>query len=371
MSADVPVKSSTFADVRVKSSTPADVAIKSSTPADVKVKTSTPADVRVKSSTPADDQQQKQTECHDQESRLKKVNDVCVITPIGYAWRIISDVEHRLSNCIVPKVGCTFWINIFRFLNNETSGVIYDSPFDIPRMTTHYGNISFEESMWSSQPASSFMADSLRFITNTSFMENPEQLNEHWAPYKYVCDPCLFRPHILGKMETFTRDSRLILEKANMTWLLDEPINRKVNVTHSVTADRAIKEMEMLTEYNVEMWNFFQEEFETCFTLEQLFSRLWTAFQFNGHLPMEVPFPPRRPREPPLTQESFIQLCTHAYKAWSSRDSKTQKAQKRAAMLRGYMEVPTDLLYKIEELYRWDFIMFDYNRYPRDIYENR
>ena len=45
----------------------------------------------------------------------------------------------NISYCVVPKVGCTFWINVFRFLHRDTGSKNYTSPFDIPRIITHYG----------------------------------------------------------------------------------------------------------------------------------------------------------------------------------------------------------------------------------------
>jgi hypothetical protein len=31
--------------------------------------------------------------------------------------------SRRAAKCVVPKAGCTFWIRVFRFLNNDTNGV--------------------------------------------------------------------------------------------------------------------------------------------------------------------------------------------------------------------------------------------------------
>ena len=39
--------------------------------------------------------------------------------------------------CQVPKVGSTFWLSVYYFLN-EQNGATYSSPFDIPRHDVHY-----------------------------------------------------------------------------------------------------------------------------------------------------------------------------------------------------------------------------------------
>ncbi|XP_070176001.1 uncharacterized protein [Littorina saxatilis] len=45
----------------------------------------------------------------------------------------------NVSYCVVPKIGCTFWLNVFRFLHGDTGNKKYPSPFAIPRVVTHYG----------------------------------------------------------------------------------------------------------------------------------------------------------------------------------------------------------------------------------------
>ncbi|KAH9498607.1 hypothetical protein Btru_007775 [Bulinus truncatus] len=44
---------------------------------------------------------------------------------------------------MISHAACTFWLNILRFVNNNTGGHMYQTSFDIPRMITH--NIIYEK----------------------------------------------------------------------------------------------------------------------------------------------------------------------------------------------------------------------------------
>ncbi|CAL1543509.1 unnamed protein product, partial [Lymnaea stagnalis] len=102
------------------------------------------------------------------------------------------------------------------------------------------------------------------------------------------CDPCLFRPHVIGKLETFTRDSRIILDAVNLTWVLNPPGRQSTNLTEEQgveASDRSLQEISMLTAYNLETWLLRGRTIQACFPKNELYQRLWKAFQYNGHLP--------------------------------------------------------------------------------------
>ena len=60
-------------------------------------------------------------------SRLEQVQNACASHPEGDTMNILvyeRKPSLRMSYCVVPKAGCTFWIRIFRFLNNDTGGTL-------------------------------------------------------------------------------------------------------------------------------------------------------------------------------------------------------------------------------------------------------
>ena len=57
--------------------------------------------------------------------RSQRVHDACAVSPEpdGDTNNILVHAQkdgETMSYCVVPKAGCTFWIRIFRFLNNDT-----------------------------------------------------------------------------------------------------------------------------------------------------------------------------------------------------------------------------------------------------------
>ena len=69
--------------------------------------------------------------------RNRRAQDAC----LNFAASSIQQVTvyKNMAYCVVPKAGCTFWINVFRFLHGDTGRRMYVTPFDIPRLFTHYG----------------------------------------------------------------------------------------------------------------------------------------------------------------------------------------------------------------------------------------
>ncbi|CAL1543511.1 unnamed protein product [Lymnaea stagnalis] len=361
--------------------------------------------------------------------RLKRANDFCFQSFGGKAGRVIFDTKHRIANCIVPKVGCTFWINVIRFIKNETGGKVFRSPMDIPRLITHYGNASKDDVIWHDKEPPKYLGHMIRFMfvrdpyarlwsawidkfflpdfwythgqliadffrftpeekacpknisfeqfltyfTSDTFLENPGTLNDHWAPYKYVCDPCLFRPHVLGKMETFARDSRAILEAANLTWVLSAQTNTSRDETsaHPVD-DRSLREMSMLIEYNYDTWLVYETHFNGCFPVGELYQRLWRAFQYNGHLPPDVKIPKCFLQRRDFTPRAFFDVCTDTYTKWRRlAERKVYVDQKKAALVQGYMSVSTPVLKKVQKMFQLDFDMFGYDKTPPELFDYR
>ncbi|XP_055870817.1 carbohydrate sulfotransferase 11-like [Biomphalaria glabrata] len=364
--------------------------------------------------------------------RTKVANDACFKHGHrGQAQRVFLDQFNKMAYCVVPKVGCTYWINILRFLNNDTYGMVFESPHDIPRIITHYSSFSRNVSVYSDEPGPSELSNKLRFMfvrdpysrlwsawidkfwlpdfwfteganianffnlteaekecpTNISFvqfltyisrdkfLQEPNLLNEHWAPYRFLCDPCVFRPHVIGKMETFHADTSTILEAVNLTWVLETPSMMRDNRSGNARPiDRSVQEMSMLTYYNMELFTFLSSLLnstdENCFNQRLVYKRLWAAFQYNGHLPFNVQFPEQLETGASIAPEDFLQICKETFFSWS-KDKNLFADHKKAAMIEAYRPVPNDVMNRLLELYESDFEMFEYNRKPIDLYHYR
>ena len=338
--------------------------------------------------------------------RLKRLRDACLIHPAGRVQRIISHDTYKLSYCAVPKAGCTFWINIFRFLHNETGGVKFRSPFEIPRYVTHYGerkNMVY----YNMETAKDFLPYTLRFLfsrnpysrlwsayvdkfilpdywisqgqqiiarrphhvrqnekecaNDISFTEflnqvtlnKVESLNEHWSPVSQMCDPCRFQPDIVGTMETFATDSHYILSQVNLSHLMDS------------TQSHVETEMAMLIKYNFHLLN--SNFLKSCTNETDLALRLWKTFKINGYLPQNELLPVHIFEN--MTAANFRDYAVRVYRTTPSSSIEIKHRRKKA-LEDAYRAVPTHIMEGLKSVYATDFLMFNYNPNPSWLVSN-
>ncbi|KAK6165984.1 hypothetical protein SNE40_022782 [Patella caerulea] len=325
--------------------------------------------------------------------RLILVNKTCrTSAKLSTHYNFYSSSKHGLSYCLSPKVGCTHWINIFRFLANATMGVLYKSPFDIPRMVTHYGGkgkMEYSEKLdktvdsnfkfmfvrepyarlWSAYLDKLFLPDFWRSqggviqrffkkrtdscakgITFEEFLEYivsvpPSQLNSHWTPFRYICDPCDFHPDFIGNMETFKQDNKYILENFGLSWIADDIFSR----------DHAMQEIRMLSEYNFDLLKVYKTD---CLTATSLSKLLWKTFQANGYIRFNSVF--EENKNSSWNCDTFISKVLQQRKA-DKLSSQQGKDQKLAYMTAAYRRVANSVLIKLREVYKEDFEMFGYD----------
>ncbi|XP_067661927.1 carbohydrate sulfotransferase 11-like [Haliotis asinina] len=308
-------------------------------------------------------------------------------------------VYRNMSYGVVAKAGCTFWIRVFRFLHNDTMGRILDSPFQMTRYEAHGGPRKIKmyrlqnkedrrvvmattrfmvarnpftrlfsayidklylPDFWSSagktivsrrENASSV---SLRCGHDASFAEflehvvrvgerNAVSLNGHWRPIEHTCNPCAFKPEIVATQETFSRDSRYILERFGLGHLLQ-------NHSH---ADHVQDELTILTD-----WNYHPHD--ECLTRKQLAGRLWKTFQINGYLTPGSEVLLEAESSESLTRDKLKQLMLRSYRdAMLTKQQST--VQRRSYLRQAYASVPRNILDRVVKLYRNDFLYFNYD----------
>ncbi|KAL8618749.1 hypothetical protein ACOMHN_015159 [Nucella lapillus] len=314
---------------------------------------------------------------------------------------------NHTAYCILPKVGCTFWKNVFRYLHGDTGGN-YPSPFHIPRIYTHNGPMRSMR-IYHSRAQAKFLKDQFRFMfvrepysrlfsayvdkfllpdfwtsvgrhiaklrankanlacgRDISFREfldyvvnhRPAQLNNHWKPMYQLCNPCLFRPHVIGKIETFTKDVKYVLRVMNSSWMLG---------LHS-SHEHVLQEMDMITKYNFAIWKR-KRRIRNCASRLQLSRLLWKAFQINGYLPSDKPFPSRLMDG--LNTRQFISLVHDTYQQATNNRSSDWLKQKERMMSQAYRDISSDTLDKLKRIYKYDFLMFHYDPEPAIIFQHR
>ena len=128
------------------------------------------------------------------------------------------------------------------------------------------------------------------------------------------------------------------------------------------------QEMDMLITYN---WALLKSKpYTNCTNSTDLAQRLWTTFQINGYLPTEMKFPKNKyPKG--LNSSQFANLAHESYRNRPSKSSKEWRLQREKAMTDAYKLVPTDIMYKLKDLYSEDFQMFGYDPEPDLLFAHR
>ena len=188
-------------------------------------------------------------------------------------------------------------------------------------------------------------------VTFAEFISFSLTSNEpHWNPVVRVCDPCQFKPDLLGKMDTYSRDARVVLNHAGLDWLLED-VDHDQHVRH---------ELEMLVQYNFQVLTKKTPQVARlrCISQEGLARRLWTVFQYNGYISEAIPFPSLAV----FTVDAFRDSVLGAFNksVGSAKGREDLRQQKHRAMRAAFRGLPQDILKKLAARYDLDFRMFGY-----------
>lgn len=192
------------------------------------------------------------------------------------------------------------------------------------------------------------------YVTKTA----PEQIGDHYRPYNYLCSPCVFRPHVVGKLETFAHDTHYILTRMNLSRLANQLSDSEQHARH---------EMKMLIDdcYHELLHAFYHN----CTNTTDVARRLWRAFQINGYLPRSAKFPWAGRTRVEAGELKVLVLKT--YRERQPRNKSFWKAQKEQEMAEAYRDVSDCVMEKLRTLYAADFAMFDYDPLPDLLYRHR
>ena len=328
----------------------------------------------------------------------------------------LSKPKH-IAYCEVPKVACTFWKRIIRFLNKDLSHEI-SSPLDIPRGFVHTGKrndttlihlknnndpipkliISEKTVMFTRDPYSRiwsayldkiFLPDfwsavgkrairaerrnatkhSLRCGNDVTFEEflrhilpqekrlRVDPVFAHFTPVHGVCNPCAINFTYIGKIETFKDDVSYILNDTGLNSLLEMNLfnNTAVSEIKSLSEDY----LGRVTNRNTE-----------CKNITVICERLWKVFQMNGYIGFEKPFfldKLRHINRLSAIKQRFISLAVSEHEKGQTLH-KLWKRQRRSSLVKAYKALPVNLLQEFQAVYEIDFELFGYSKAPADIF---
>lgn len=353
----------------------------------------------------------------------------------GKVDRMILHAPTRTAYCVIPKSSCTFWVSVFRFMNNDTGGGSYRHPLEMTRVHVHsekpsvttfssihdpserpsnlndyfrfifvrnpYSRIwsayidkfflldfwitevpSFldfwkeeEDRQWGSEvkearPRRIFgkcgqdvsFAEFLTYVAAKGEKE-PERLNGHWRPVEHLCSANYFCPHFVGHVETFQQDSAYVLERMNMSWLLHAPLLQHELYQMNILVDDNFRQLDPTLSADLALYS-------SCTNVSDITRRLLKAFQMYGYLPTGWIFPQEEFDKDP-TAEKFKAIVSQAHRSFPPEVRRQLAKQRKSEMERAYRSVPVEVLERISRLYLYEFLTFDYEMRPPNLFSVR
>ncbi|KAL3875989.1 hypothetical protein ACJMK2_033881 [Sinanodonta woodiana] len=344
---------------------------------------------------------------HVLEERKIRMDEFCRknINTGGAMTEISGYKPANFSYCIVQKAGCTLYIRILKYLNGESK--YRKSPLDITKFQTHYLNSKFfvhfnmkhqgdfdfvmnsfrsltvrnpYTRLWSAYIDKFILPDfwstkgkeiirrirhnatteALRCGKDVTFSEFVQYIiltngslvswnqDKHWLPASDLCDPCRFKPHLIGKQETFLPDLIITLQHLKLESMLT--FINSVNPTEFEIKDEI--------DYNFRIFPLHAK----CTNKLELAKRIWTAFQFNGYLPLKAKFPDNVESQR-LSASSFYRLILDERKKINTTKEDI-KRQRIGSLKNAYLNLSKDQIWSLKHLYHKDFEAFGYDENP-------
>ena len=308
--------------------------------------------------------------------------------------------KYNFSSCKVPKVGCSFWTQLLAILKNGANAS--DEVFGMKRSAVHAKlggtvDVSFEGDTRHNSPTvlvsrnpysrlfSAFIdkmflplkpgtaVDIIRRqrdvpntnvscandITFQEFLkdiidsaEKGKSLNRHWAPIFSLCFPCEVNGLALVKLETYSADVEYILKKVGVAKEEFEVIyaalhNHRIETTiPGIVATVAGR----------------GNSVKQCMDKIEVARRIWVSFQIQGYIKGDIPFPTATIDTNEKAKDSgfltHVILETINKHPMSPDEAKIQRQQ---ALVKAFEGVSKYTLDKVRELYKQDFILYDYS----------
>ncbi|KAK7474592.1 hypothetical protein BaRGS_00034176, partial [Batillaria attramentaria] len=189
--------------------------------------------------------------------------------------------------------------------------------------------------------------------------------NAHWSPVHEVCSPCVLKPQVLGKMETFSQDASYVLGTSGLGHFLQ-------NYSH---AGHVTNELQTILDYHMHLWPRRQDKLHNCLDILGMGRRLWLAFQYNGYIPLTTSFP-EQVLKTELINVTIVEARDRVLGHVNAAASKERLSEsewvdlRRRIMVSAYRAVPRELLELVQKRFKWDFELFDYDPEPVDIFHH-
>ncbi|KAL8606085.1 hypothetical protein ACOMHN_044421 [Nucella lapillus] len=193
----------------------------------------------------------------------------------------------------------------------------------------------------------------LQHIVNVATYHTAQDLDDHFRPVHYGCNPCKFQPHFIGHMETMKHDSTHVLRQMKLEKIVPE-----------MSVNRVEREIDMLVTFNFDLVVRIGLQ-SSCVTKTDLERRLITAFVYNGYIPVESES--LLEERLPLGEVDLKKAVLDLYHS-SGRTSGDIRKQRERFRLEAFRQIPPKLLSAIQEVFYWDFALFGYDPSPKELF---
>ena len=338
------------------------------------------------------------------DQRRLLVEEMCrpVAKRRGSVWELSGSKKMNISYCVIPKAGCTTWIRIFKFLAGQKLST--GNPMSISKYEVHYeakdkyerfyidrDSVFIKGSwrimtvrdpytrLWSAYIDKLLLPDfwltkgrqivrltrpvatpeSVRCGNDVTFPEFIEyvirnghdmasiQQDKHWLPVSDICDPCVYKPDVIAKQETFLRDLAYVLKEKGMTEILQ-----------SITsAKHPYFDLMDEIKYNFEIFKLHKH----CTSIVGICKRMWIAFTLNGYIPATEKFPKHLETSLDLNVNSFYNEIMKVRDKFNITQEDS-KQLRRKALIKAYSSIPKHNILALQNLYQKDFKFFNYTK---------
>ena len=183
-------------------------------------------------------------------------------------------------------------------------------------------------------------------------------LDPHWTPIFSLCKPCDTSAFSLIKQETFTNDVEYVLKLVGIS-------DDEFDVISDALRDHRIETTIPSLVATVTTLAEKGKTFKRCMDRIEVARRIWASFQIQGYIKDGIPFPAKTidTIEKANSSEFLTDVILDTIKKHPMSPNEV-KLQRRRALVKAFDGLSKDIIDKVKELYKQDFILFDYSFDP-------
>lgn len=182
-------------------------------------------------------------------------------------------------------------------------------------------------------------------------------INRHWAPVYLLCHACDVKYDVVSKMDTLSNDMESILDYTNVSYSTRSSL---INIIHRKYENKTA--ISLINVY-IKSWNQYKK---LCPDFLEYLSKIWKSFKIQGKLRIDLLFPKRKFAKA-IKGEININEVIAIFLEYMTKYKMTsgeRKLQRRRALVKAFSTVSEETITKIQELYKLDFMLFQYDTSP-------